>query len=150
VLVDRTGVIVWRDMEAFSTATIAQATANTELEPDLKDGESTAGKPLTLRMAEKQELPPELAAHAAAAANGTAPPPPGHQFGQQPPPAAPGDNAQAKKAAAAAPDADEDPGQVAKGGKAKRETWVIESARLYNRRLARALAELPTGRDRAA
>ena len=141
ILVDRQGVVMWRDMEAFATATIAQAAANTDLEPDLKDGESSAGKPVTLRMAEKQAVPPELAAHAAAAASGTAPPPPG-RFGA---PKDPDKAAQAAAAAKAPAPGTEDADQPGKAGKA-RESWVIESAQRYNKRLARALAELPHDR----
>lgn len=137
ILVDRQGVVVWRDMEAYSTANIAAAVKGTDLETNLSDGDSTEGKPLTLRKTEKQEVPPELAAHAAAAAGA----PPGQQPGQQPADA--DQKAQAAKAAKAPPP------EKAAQGKGAKESWVIGSAREYNARLREALAELD-GADRAA
>ncbi len=64
ILVDRTGVILWRDMEASSTSTIAKTLQGTDLEPD----SYTHGEVLTLKKAEPKPVPPALQAFAGGAA----------------------------------------------------------------------------------
>jgi len=77
VLVDRQNLVLWRDMEAFSTAGVAFKLKGTALEP----GEPAAGAPVTLEKPEPAPVPTALAPFA-----GTPPPEPGRepQGGEQP------------------------------------------------------------------
>ncbi len=60
VIIDRTNLILWRDLEAFSQAGVAARAKGTNLEA----GEPQAGKPMTLTKAEPAPVPDALAAFA--------------------------------------------------------------------------------------
>lgn len=125
ILVDRTGVIAWRDMDATTKAQVAKLVVGTDFEPEDPGGEDT---PLTLVKSEKQPVPDALAAAAGL--------PPGHPAAPTPPGVAP------SPVPTAPDDEDEDdtePATTGKGKKAKengrpvrplRESWPNYRARL--------------------
>lgn len=118
VLVDRQNLVVWRDMEAFSTAGVAMRLKGSALELD----EPTPGAPVTLSKPEPQPVPAALA-----------------QVGLPP---APGEEPAPEDPAVPAPHV---PGkgkpQETGSGRPVRESWST-----YSRRIRQAMAELP-GRD---
>jgi HK97 family phage portal protein len=60
VLVDRSNLVRWADMEAASKAGIANKLRGTALEP----GDTEEGEPVTVEKPEKADVPPQLAAFA--------------------------------------------------------------------------------------
>lgn len=117
VLVDRQNIVLWRDMEAFSTANIAFKTKGSALEPN----EHTNGSPVTLTKPAPRPVPLALAAHAGLDAEE----PPADDDPAAPP--SPGEDGKAGKAGAKE--------TYRYGGRPLRET--------YRDRVRQALAELP-------
>jgi HK97 family phage portal protein len=66
IYVERTGVLLWRDMEASSVAGVASKLKGTALEPD----EPSEGKPMTIAKPEPKPVPAALQAFAGGGAEG--------------------------------------------------------------------------------
>lgn len=117
VLVDRQNLVLWRDIETYSTAEIAAKTRGSALEPD----EHAAGSPVTLSKPAPKPVPPALAAHAGLPAPTGEEPPPERPAGSPPPPGPPA-------------------GRPPREARRHAARPVRES---YQQRVRRALAELP-------
>lgn len=123
VLVDRQNLVLWRDLETYSSSGIAMRLKGSALEPD----EPSPGAPLTLSKPEPAPIPAGLAPFAGQN-NPPAEPPPGEPPPEDNPPPPP------------APPAGKAGGRP---GRPPRESWST-----YSRRVREAMAELP-GRDAA-
>ncbi|MEK6443626.1 phage portal protein [Pseudonocardia sp. T1-2H] len=133
IIVDRSGIVAWRDMDVYNKANIAKVLQGTALEPDDPGDEKT---PLKILKPEPQPVPAALAGFAGA-----------DPAGPVPPGAAQDDTAATGKLPAK--------GKTPPPGKAAKETGrprrpVRESWPTYRQRVREAMNELPTGHDRAA
>lgn len=117
VLVDRQNLVLWRDLESYSSAGIAAKLKGTALEPD----EPSPGAPVTLSKPEPAPVPAALAPFA----------------GQDNPPEEP--PADEEPAPPASPPAGKPSGS--RPGRPPRESWST-----YSRRVREAMASLP-GQD---
>lgn len=113
VLVDRQNLVLWRDLEAYSSSGIAMRLKGSALEPD----EPTPGAPITLTKPEAAPIPPALAPFTGHNTPPEDPPPDG-----EPPPPGPTKPA---------------PNETRRG-RPMREPWST-----YSRRIREAMTELP-------
>jgi HK97 family phage portal protein len=139
IIVDRSGIIAWRDMDAYVKANIAKVVQGTAFEPDEPGDEHT---PFKLLKSEPQPVPAALAGFAGQDPAGQVPP---DGEGEPIDPAA----ADTGKAPAKGKKTPPPPGKATKEHERPRRP-VRESWPTYRRRVREAMNELPTSRDRAA